>query len=180
VRPNSEHCIYRSVHEHVSILKPAPAPVCDMTPCSLVEVYRRIIETYCFSLQGGNKTLAGCLLGVLSPRKMEEARSSETSVNLYRTTRRHIPEGSTFRDSVCFLPGRNLRLWRETLDRCMLIASLSPVTRSHDPQLIAATAQCAMHYWLCDVSGRRSRPTESGLKLPATARSFPDTPQQTN
>jgi hypothetical protein len=116
VRPISEHCIYRSVHEHVSILKTTLTTVCDVTPCSLVEVYRRIGGTYCFSLQGGNKTLAGCLLGALSPLEMEAVRCSKTPVNFYRTTRRHMPEGSTFRDSVCFLSGRNLglrsaRLW---------------------------------------------------------------------
>jgi hypothetical protein len=53
----------------------------------------------------------------------------------------------------------------------VVIASLSPVTRSHDPQLIAAAAQCAMHYWLmaCREGG------VSPLQLLARPQTLPNT-----
>jgi hypothetical protein len=43
----------------------------DVTPCSLVKVYRRFIDLI-----------------------MEAENTSETSVNFYQTTRRNIPEDS--------------------------------------------------------------------------------------
>jgi hypothetical protein len=47
----------------------------DVATCSPVEVYRCFKGAYCLHLQG----------------EVESARTSETSVNFYRTTRRNIP-----------------------------------------------------------------------------------------
>jgi hypothetical protein len=88
--------------------------VLDVTPCSPVEVDRRFGGTYCLNLQGwtvsqarnqeqtGDKQmgLAAYLLPIFclahcSTLKMEATRSSKTSADFYRITRRCNPEGRT-------------------------------------------------------------------------------------
>jgi hypothetical protein len=59
----------------------------DVTLCSLVEVYRRF--------------RAACCLPAIA-LTMEEACSSETSVNFYQTTRRIIPKDSHLQNLVYF------------------------------------------------------------------------------
>jgi hypothetical protein len=54
----------------------------DVTPCSLVQVYRRFRGICCLHHQGV----------LLIALMMEAAGTSETSVNFYQTTRRNIPE----------------------------------------------------------------------------------------
>jgi glycyl-tRNA synthetase alpha subunit len=51
----------------------------DVTPCSLVEVYRSFIGACCLHHQA---------------LMMEAVSTSETSVNFYQTTRGNIPEDS--------------------------------------------------------------------------------------
>jgi hypothetical protein len=43
-----------------------------------------------------SKSVAGYFLGILFDPEIEAVRSSETSANLYRTIRHHIPEDCTF------------------------------------------------------------------------------------
>jgi hypothetical protein len=78
----------------------------DVTPCSLVAVYRHLRGKFYLRLQGriisqaNRKKKAGCvLLGFLSTLKMEAVCSSETSTNFYHTIRHHIPEDSTLKST---------------------------------------------------------------------------------
>jgi hypothetical protein len=65
-------------------------------PCSLVEIYQRFRGPCCFHHQGNisNQFLAR---GFLVALMMKAARTSETLVNLYQTTRRYNPEVSHLR-----------------------------------------------------------------------------------
>jgi hypothetical protein len=54
-----------------------------VAPCSLLQVYRRFRGAFCLRHQGDEYA-----------RVMEAARTSETSVNFYQTTRRNNPEDS--------------------------------------------------------------------------------------
>jgi hypothetical protein len=54
-------------------------------PCSLVDVYKRFRGSCCLHHQGD---------GLLIALMMEAARTSETLVNIYQTTRRYNPEDS--------------------------------------------------------------------------------------
>jgi hypothetical protein len=54
-----------------------------LAPCSLVEVYQRFRGPYCLRHQGDDFIMM-----------MEVARTSETLVNFYQTTRRYNPEDS--------------------------------------------------------------------------------------
>jgi hypothetical protein len=71
----------------------------DVTPCSSVGIYRHFGGMYCFYIQGrrvsqaSNKHVAA--LAYSSTLKMGAVRSSETSVNLDQTTRRHTPADRT-------------------------------------------------------------------------------------
>jgi hypothetical protein len=53
-----------------------------VAPCSLVEVHRRFSGACCLHYQG--------IVGLV----METVNTSETPVNFYQTTQRHIPEDS--------------------------------------------------------------------------------------
>jgi hypothetical protein len=63
----------------------------EATPCTLLEVYRRFGETYCLHLQVRR---VGCLAR-FSTMRIETIHSSETLLNFYQTTRRHIPNEGT-------------------------------------------------------------------------------------
>jgi dienelactone hydrolase len=64
----------------------------NVTPCSFVNIQRRLGETR-YSRARHCLVLAGSL-DYLSALKMQEARSSETSVNFYQAAWCHIPEDS--------------------------------------------------------------------------------------
>lgn len=75
----------------------------DIQPCSLVEGCGHLPETYHRHLQSRSLSQAsnhqedsrnGCLLDFLTPM-VEAVCSSETSLNVYQTTRRYIPKNST-------------------------------------------------------------------------------------
>jgi hypothetical protein len=91
--------------------------VWDITPCSPLNVNRRFGGTYRLHLQDRKNKLsksfvhAGFLLGLFSTLKMEAICSSETSVDVQRTTRRYIPEDSTLHDHRC----ENLKSNMETI-----------------------------------------------------------------
>lgn len=57
----------------------------DVRPWYLVDVYRRFSGTYCFALQDNSSTL-----------KVEDICSSETSADIYQSTKWRIPEGRKF------------------------------------------------------------------------------------
>lgn len=59
--------------------------VWDVTPCNMVEVYRRLGGTYCLRLQG-RRQAKNATRKVASTLKMVEVRSFETSVNVYYAT----------------------------------------------------------------------------------------------
>jgi hypothetical protein len=61
----------------------------DVAPCSHVEVYRRFRGAYCLHHQGA--------------LMMEAVRTSETSVNIYLTTRRWITEDSELQSVNVYL-----------------------------------------------------------------------------
>jgi hypothetical protein len=65
----------------------------DVMPCSLVLVYRRFIETYCFHFQ----VLRYSMQAINKQQAVEDGgnTSSETSMFFCRMTWRHIPEDST-------------------------------------------------------------------------------------
>jgi hypothetical protein len=77
----------------------------DITPCSPLSVNRRFGETYRLPLPGRRNNfrrmllatclLAGFLLKLFLPLKMEAICSSETLVDTQRTARRYIPEVDT-------------------------------------------------------------------------------------
>jgi hypothetical protein len=62
----------------------------DVTSCSPVEVHRRFGGSHCCCC-----FLCLVLLGLLPDAEMEAVRSSETPVNFYQTTRRHVINDST-------------------------------------------------------------------------------------
>jgi hypothetical protein len=67
-----------------------------------MEVHQRFGWKYHFRLQGlklGQSYLAACF-AYASILKMEAVRSSETSVNLYQTTRRNILKASGFKEEL--------------------------------------------------------------------------------
>jgi hypothetical protein len=71
----------------------------EATPSKLVEVCRRFGRKYCLSLRvrtvsqaSRKQSTACCFLSLFSGSKMETVRSSETSVNFYKSTRRHTAE----------------------------------------------------------------------------------------
>jgi hypothetical protein len=55
----------------------------NMAPCSLVEAHRRFRGVYCLHPQRNDQVAL----------MMEAVRTSETSVCLHKTTRRHVPQG---------------------------------------------------------------------------------------
>jgi hypothetical protein len=59
-----------------------------VAPCSLVEIYQRFRGPCCLHYQGDESLIA---------LMMEAAKSSETLVNFYQTTRRYNPEDSDLR-----------------------------------------------------------------------------------
>jgi hypothetical protein len=61
----------------------------DMTPCSLMEVYRRFDDIYCHHL-----LVSDWAKQIISKKQVTR---SFSSVNVYQTTRCHIPQGSTVR-----------------------------------------------------------------------------------
>jgi hypothetical protein len=65
--------------------------------CSLV-VHHGFGGTYCFYIQGRTKAAN---IQQASAVKMEAVRPSETSVNINRPTRLHIPEDSAFHSYRC-------------------------------------------------------------------------------
>jgi hypothetical protein len=77
----------------------------DITPCSPLNVNRRFGETYHLHLQGRRLLdtcfYAGSCLVYSSTLKMEALFSSETSIDIERTTRRYIPEDSTLHNHRC-------------------------------------------------------------------------------
>jgi hypothetical protein len=97
---------------------------CDVAPCSLVEIYQRFKGADCLYEQGDEKDARencphlsplpssigpACSyfstrffsLGLLIVLTMKAARTSETSVNFYQTTRHYNPEGSHLRTHRC-------------------------------------------------------------------------------
>jgi hypothetical protein len=71
----------------------------DMTPCSLVEVYRRFGGTYFLYLQSLRVIQA---TGKNQTESYSEAVGfSERSFDICKTTRRHIPENSTIQYFNC-------------------------------------------------------------------------------
>jgi hypothetical protein len=66
----------------------------DVSVLSLVEIHRRFGGTYLLLLQDISLPLASCLV-YSSTLKMEAVYYFEAPVNVYLTTRRHIPEDST-------------------------------------------------------------------------------------
>jgi hypothetical protein len=66
-----------------------------VAPCSLVEFYQRFRGPCCLHHQG-NETLHHQGDETLIALMMEAARTSETLVNFYQTTRRYNPEDSHF------------------------------------------------------------------------------------
>jgi hypothetical protein len=112
-------------------------------------VHRCFGRTYCLHLQSrrisrqgisqqevGTKQkqafIASCFLIPTSlsfslTLKMEAVRSSETSLNFYRSTRHHIPEDSTLRNHRC----KNIKLtilgfvWRPFLGRALSMEAIS-------------------------------------------------------
>jgi hypothetical protein len=81
-----------------------------VAPCILVDVHRHLRGIYCLCCSQGERydknhaerSIRVYCLAVIN--KTKAIRYSETSVNLYHTTRRHIPENNTL-DSRC---GENL------------------------------------------------------------------------
>jgi hypothetical protein len=63
--------------------KPSDFVSWDVAPCFLVEVCRRFTSAFCLHHHG-------------DPLMMEAVSTYETSVNLYQTTRRNIPEDSHY------------------------------------------------------------------------------------
>jgi hypothetical protein len=61
-----------------------------VTPCILVKEYQHFGRNCYFRIQSNSSVI-----------KFETAASSETSLHLYQTTRRHIPQYSTFHTIVC-------------------------------------------------------------------------------
>jgi hypothetical protein len=49
---------------------------------------------------------------VLAALMMEAASTSETSVNIYQNTRRHMPEDSHLQDTVCFYKDNSLLVYK--------------------------------------------------------------------
>jgi hypothetical protein len=83
----------------------------DVLPCSKIDVDQRFGGACCLHRQGDESSLI--------PLMMEAARTSETSVDIYLTTRQYIPEGSklhnrrrenlkSHRDIFCLLRITNL------------------------------------------------------------------------
>jgi hypothetical protein len=89
----------------------------DVASCGLVEVYRRVRGACCFQHQGdqvGFEVLTAvstkmAVFGAIA-LMMEAARTSETLVNFYQTTRRYNPEDSHHhgdrRARVCVLKSK--------------------------------------------------------------------------
>jgi hypothetical protein len=96
--------------------------------CSLVDVYQRFRGTYCLHHQGDECVSHGSLLTVV----MEGVRTSETSLNVYQTTRLNIPENSHVhnrrRDNVKI---RRLHLPHKTIALCMNCGHLTMHGWSH-------------------------------------------------
>jgi hypothetical protein len=63
-----------------------------VAPCSLVEVYQRFRGPCCLHHQGDERIIA---------LMMEAAKTSETLVKFYQTTRRYNPEDSHLRTHRC-------------------------------------------------------------------------------
>jgi hypothetical protein len=72
----------------------------DVTPCNLLDVYRRFREMYCDYIQGRKANRAGkqssyllllACSAYLSTLKMVAVCFFETPANFYHITRRHIP-----------------------------------------------------------------------------------------
>jgi hypothetical protein len=82
--------------------------ICDVTPCSRLKVNRCFGGTYrpIFRVEASRAllpsffTLVSCL-AYFSILNMEATRSSETSVDFQRTTRRYIAEDGTFPNHLC-------------------------------------------------------------------------------
>jgi hypothetical protein len=64
----------------------------DVAQCSVVEVYRRFRGAYCLHHQGDKWLIA---------LMMEAVSTSETSINVYQTTRRNVPEESRYQTRHC-------------------------------------------------------------------------------
>jgi hypothetical protein len=74
----------------------------DVIPCSLVEINWRFGGTYCLHIQGRRFAKhATSKKKTEKPLNSEAVLSSETPVNVYRTTRHHIPEGYILRSHRC-------------------------------------------------------------------------------
>lgn len=83
----------------------------NVTPCSLVGVYRRLggkhcLHLQCWRLRWTSKQQARCFLlapsHLLLTLKIEVVCSSKMSVKFYKTTRRHVPKTSTLELGVLF------------------------------------------------------------------------------
>jgi hypothetical protein len=74
---------------------------CNVTPCSVVQVYQHFWGTYCPHHQGQRVSQASSKLSNFAcsaysfTLKMETVSSSETLLNLYQTTWCHIPDDTT-------------------------------------------------------------------------------------
>jgi hypothetical protein len=64
----------------------------EVTQCNPVDVHRRFGRRYCLYIQARRVSQATSKNKAANDVNVEVLRSSETSVKLYRTTRRHIPE----------------------------------------------------------------------------------------
>jgi hypothetical protein len=99
----------------------------DVSPCSLVEVFRSFGWAYCVYLQGRNVSsslFSDCLLSLLFVTKDKGGGSSETSANLYQSPWRRCQGGRTLLVFTCSQESEE-----ESRGHCSLGLKLAIITR---------------------------------------------------